>query len=151
VFVSHYARTVEFGFAGVGVVLGKLSAVELVELAKGFKHEETDPPWERAGYYCRLGEALLGANRADEAIAPLQKADELWPQTMACMSLAVIFDQKGQSDAAERYWWRATSLDQERIEYWNKLSLVLSARLKFKEETEVSDRARFLEELYRSR
>ncbi len=148
---SHYARTVEIGFAGVGVELGKLSAAELVELAKGFKHEETDPPWERAAYYRRLGEALLRANRADEAIAPLQKADELFPQHMACMSLAVIFDEKGQLEEAERYWRRATSLDQERIEYWNKLNLILSARLKFKEASEASDRARFLEELYRSR
>jgi predicted Zn-dependent protease len=93
----------------------------------------------------------LRANRADEAIAPLQKADELWPQTMACMSLAIIFDRKGQLDEAERYWKRATSLDQERIEWWKKLELVLSGRLKFKEASDASDRARFLEELYRSR
>ena len=32
------------------------------------------------------------------------------------MSLAMIFDRKGQLDEAERYWKRATSLDQERIE-----------------------------------
>lgn len=148
---SHYARTEEFGSAAMGVDRGEVSAQELVELAKRFKIQDTDPPWARGAYYTRIGEALLRANRTDEAIASLQKADELWPQHMACMSLAIIFDKKGQLDEAERYWWRATSLDQERIEYWNRLSLVLSARLKFKEVSEVSDRARFLEDLYRVR
>lgn len=148
---SHYARTSEYGFVSREVDLGEVSAQELVELAQQFKLQENDPPWEKAAYYSRLGEALGRANRVDEAIAPLQKADELWPQQMACMSLAVLFEKKGQLEEAERYWWRATSLDQERIEYWNRLSLVLSARLKFKEVSEVSDRVRFLEDLYRRR
>jgi hypothetical protein len=148
---SRYARAEEYGFVSDGVDHGQIGAEELVELAQQFKIQENDPPWEKAAYYCHLGEALLRAKRPDEAIAPLQMADQLSPQCMACMSLAIIFDNKNQLDDAERYWRRTTSLDQERIEYWNKLSLVLSARLKFQEASEVSDQAHFLEDLYRSR
>lgn len=145
---SHYAQTQEYAVAATGVDRGEVSAQELVEIAKRFKMQDADPPWARGAYYTRIGEALLRANQTDEAIAALQKADELWPQNMACMSLAVLFENKGQLDEAERYWRRTTSLEQERIEYWEKLSLLFSARLKFKEASEASDRARFLEELY---
>ncbi len=148
---SHYARNEEFACALTGADLGEVSAQELVDLAKQFKPQDNDPPWEKSAYYCRLGDALLRANRADDAIASLQKADELWPQNMACMTLADIFEKRDQLDEAERYWRRATNFDQERIAYWESLSRVLSARLKSKEESEASDRVNFLEDLYRSR
>jgi len=148
---SLFARTEEFASALTGSDLGEVSGQELVDLAKQFKLQESDPPWEKSAYHCRLGEALLRANRLDDAIASLQKSDELWPQNMACMSLAGIYERRNQMDEAERYWRRTTSLDQERIEYWSCLGRVLSALLKTKEESEVSDRVNFLEDLYRSR
>ncbi len=148
---STYVQDEYFAVAMVGVNVGKVTAEELVRRAQQFKLPENAPAWQKGAYYCRLGEALMRANRMDDAIAPFQKADELWPHHMACMSLAEIFGSKGRLDEAERYWRRTTSLDQERIEYWNRLSLVLSARLKFKEASEASDRALFLETLYRTR
>jgi tetratricopeptide (TPR) repeat protein len=148
---STYMRNEHFAVASFGVGLGKVKAEELVRLAQQFRLKEDAPAWEKGAYFCRLGEALKSANRMDEAITTLQKADELWPDHMACMSLAEIYESKRQLDEAERYWRRSTSLDQERIEYWNRLNLVLSARLKFKEASEASDRALFLETLYRSR
>lgn len=148
---STYAHDEHFAVAMVGASVGKVKAEELVRLARQFQLPENAPAWQQGAYYCRLGEALMSANRADDAIAPLQKADELWPHHMACMRLAELHAGKGRLDEAERYWRRTTSLDQERIEYWNQLNLVLSARLKFKEASEASDRALFLETLYRSR
>jgi tetratricopeptide (TPR) repeat protein len=148
---STYVKDEYFAVASIGIGLGKVKAEELVRLAQQFKLPEDAPAWQKGAYYCRLGEALMRANRMDDAIAPFQKADELWPHHMACMSLAEIYGSKGRLDEAERYWRRTTSLDQERIEYWNRLNLVLSARLKFEEASEVSDRALFLETLYRSR
>ena len=148
---SLFARTEEFACAMTAADLGEVSGQELVDLAKQFKRQENDPPWEKSAYYCRLGEALMRTNRLDDAIASLQKSDELWPQNMACMTLAGLFEERIQMDEAERYWRRTTSLDQERIQYWESLSRVLSARLKSKEESEASDRVNFLEDLYRSR
>ncbi|MFM7182624.1 MAG: hypothetical protein ACKO2G_14325 [Verrucomicrobiales bacterium] len=145
---SSYARNQEYIVEQREVDLGKGSAKKLVELAEQFKLRDDSPPWERAAYHCRLGEALGRANRADEAIVHLKKSDELWPKHMACMSLAFLFDKTEQWEDAEYYWRRTTSLDQERIEYWNALNLVLASRLKFKEAREASDRARFLEQLY---
>ena len=148
---SHFARTEAFGCALQGSYLGEVSGQELVDLAKQFKLQETDPPWEKSAYHYRLGEALVRAGHVDDAIASLQKSDELWPENMACMTLAGVFEKRDQLNEAERYWRRTTSLDQERIEYWESLRRVLSARLKTKEESEASDRAYFLEDLYRSR
>lgn len=148
---STYVQNEHFAVASFGVGLGRVKAEELVRLAQQFRLQEDAPAWEKSAYYCRLGEALKGANRMDEAIAALQKADELWPHHMACMNLAEIYGNKGRLDEAERYWRRTTRLDQERIEYWNRLNLVLSARLKFEEASEASDRALFLETLYRTR
>ena len=148
---SLFARSEAFGCALQGSDLSEVSGQELVDLAKQFKLQETDPPWEKSAYHSRLGEALLRADRLEDAIAALQKSDELWPQNMACMSLAGIFEKRENLNEAERYWRRTTSLDQERIEYWESLRRVLSARLKTKEESEASDRAYFLEDLYRSR
>ncbi len=63
----------------------------------------------------------------------MHPSNELDPWALACMTLAVIHENRSEWELAEGYWRQATVLDPERITYWDRYQGVLTARKKFKE------------------
>jgi hypothetical protein len=54
-------------------------------------------------------------------------------------------------EQAENYWRQATTLNPERISYWERYQGILAARQKRKEADAAQERVYLLEDLYRSR
>ena len=61
--------------------------------------------------YNNLGELYLKNNRAEEAIAPLEKASQIYPQNpLPCLNLARAWRLLAREDLAEKYMARAAAL-----------------------------------------
>lgn len=148
---SMLARSSEFGFATQQVLSGLMPADGLVELAKQSLPPEPSTALDQAAYHERLGQALMQEGRLDEALASLRKSNELDSRAMACITLAPLHEKRGELEQAETYWKMATTLDAERIGFWERYQRVLTERNKWKEADAVRDHIYLLENLYRSR
>jgi S1-C subfamily serine protease len=124
---------------------------EIVNLAERTKPPEGASPLDQAAYLERLGQALRVANRPDEAMKALQESDRLDVNAMACITLATLHEKRGELEQAEACWQKATTVDPERIEFWDRYAKVLLARGKNKESDKAQERSFLLEDLYRSR
>jgi hypothetical protein len=148
---SRAAKSNEFGFTQGEVGAGTAHAHDLLDLAKRMEPPESATALEMAAHHVRLGEALLLANRLEEGVASLLKSEELDSEAMACVILAGFYEARGELELAEKYWRQATTLEQERISYWDALERVLGARGKWKEAAAAQERVYLLEDLYRTR
>jgi hypothetical protein len=148
---SMTARSHEFGFASQEVAAGRARADELVDLAKRSQPQESATALDQASYHEQMGQALMRAGRLDEAMASLRKSRELDSRAMACISLAPLHEKSGDLEKAEDCWREATTLDAERIEFWDRFQRILTARGKWKEAAAAQERVFLLEDLYRSR
>jgi tetratricopeptide (TPR) repeat protein len=148
---SRVAKSHEFGVAAQQVIAGIANANELLELAKRSQPPASASPADQAAYHERLGQALVHAGRTEAAIEALRKSNELDQWALACMTLAVIHENRRELEQAENYWRQATTLNPERISYWERYQVVLAAREKWKEAEAAQERVYLLEDLYRSR
>jgi hypothetical protein len=148
---SRVARSQEFGMAAEQVIAGSSNPDELLDLAKRSQPPASASPADQAAYYERLGQALVHAGRTEEAIEALRKSNELDQWALACMTLAVIHENRRELEQAEGYWRQATIMNPERISYWDRYQGVLAARKKWKEADAAQDRVYLLEDFYRSR
>jgi hypothetical protein len=148
---SMIARSSEFGFATQQVLSGQAQADGLVEIAKRSLPPEPSTALDQAAYHERMGQALMQEGRLDEAMASLRKSHELDSRAMACITLAPLHEKRGELEQAEHYWRLATTLDADRIGFWDRYQHVLTARGKWKEADAAQDRIFLLENLYRSR
>jgi hypothetical protein len=148
---SMTARLNEFGYASREVSAGRARAEELVDLAKRSPPQESATALDQAAYHEQLGQALMQAGRPDEAMVSLRKSQELDSRAMACIALAPLYEKAGDLAKAEDCWREATTLDAERIAFWDHFQRILSARGKLKEAAAAQERVFLLEDLYRSR
>lgn len=118
------------------------------ELLEGLKIPDDGPEWERGMYHFFLGNSLLAAGKREEAIASLRKSDELYSDGMACGTLVTFLVNAGQVKEAELYARKATTLEPDRIDYWDMLQKVLYAQGKYEQADKLLEQIYLLGDLY---